>query len=111
MENLESLAYYLQHMFFWMANCVELRAYVSASMTPLGHRLSIAEVLDESVIVLSDAVTYAFQQTVYHLTKVSPCPSAFVFVLFSSTSSLLLTFLVHLPVLRCHGDLNNFGNS
>lgn len=70
MESLNRIRSFINPLFFWLANCVELRAHLSASVAPIVQNLVATEVLDEALNLLSDTITYAFQQTVYHLTKV-----------------------------------------
>lgn len=63
----------LQIILFWMANCIELRGYLSINQGSYSMAAVSTEMMDEAMNILSDAVIYAFQQAVYHLTKVGAC--------------------------------------
>ena len=69
-ERLEVVSPHLQCLMYWMANCIELRGYLSMNQASLSVAVGSSDVMDEIMNVLSDSVIYAFQQTVYHLTKV-----------------------------------------
>ena len=69
-ECLKDVSPQLHSMLFWTANCIELRGFLSENQDSYSSAIGSAEVMDDAMNRLSDAIIYAFEQTVYHLTKV-----------------------------------------
>ena len=79
---LEELLPQLCPVVFWMANCLEMLPYLHTNLSQyIKDPSQIAEYGDESLInadeellmFLEEVIIYTFQQTVYHLTKVTAC--------------------------------------
>ncbi|XP_067928285.1 ras-associating and dilute domain-containing protein-like isoform X2 [Watersipora subatra] len=70
MESLEHMKDQLRSISFWMANCIELRGFLSMNQDSYAARVESLHFLDDVMNQLSDAIVFAFQKAVYHLTKV-----------------------------------------
>ena len=92
-DEFEDLLPHLQFMLLWLSNGFELLNFLRTRMhqyvldpltsLPRETRSSVAEADREIVAVLEEIVLCTFQQTVYHITKVS----MYFFVLSSYTGS------------------------
>lgn len=63
----------LNPVIFWMSNCLEMHHYLQNNISRyIEDKESLDDTItdEELVVCLEEVVMYAFQQTVYHLTKV-----------------------------------------